>query len=525
MKNICLIIMLSYLSAQMPFDCLFNKKSSLNRSGLQSNAIIDIRNGLENELYIGTGDSLGRADITNPLAPIFETVRDELLPEGGVPALKTYTQDDGSIMIVLSGAISTYEGGDDKCSPRGTGTSWSIDSGTTWRHMPQFIESYNSPDTSITSWGSQQIKYKTVTTTAKNISYDLDVHGDYIYTTSWAGGLRRFNYTDENPEWEVIPLPMEDQDSLKCGEINENEFLLDPVDNDNHKAFSIYAQSDTIWVGTAGGINKGIVNDECIDWFHYDTEDDLGGDWIVGIIPQELSQSTTRLWLISWLGEPPSPHPLTYTDDGGKTWKDVPQFQERGIIVYNLFITSQYIIASTDHGLQYAATSNIDSWSRYPIGSDISGERILSDTYYTAISIDGEEIDPLFYIGTADGLSIISLREEKLIDNIRFWESPILFSAYPNPFFIEEYNQISSDRNVRFIYLNPNEYTGTIDVFDFAMDHVKHLTNSNPVILDGENEIVWNGRNEYGDKVANGAYFCRLSLNGKYYWTKLAVIN
>ena len=43
-------------------------------------------------------------------------------------------------------------------------------------------------------------------------------------------------------------------------------------------------------------------------------------------------------------------------------------------------------------------------------------------------------------------------------------------------------------------------------------------------ILD-ENEIIWNGRNDYGDKVANGVYFCRLFLNGEYYWTKLAVIN
>ena len=40
-----------------------------------------------------------------------------------------------------------------------------------------------------------------------------------------------------------------------------------------------------------------------------------------------------------------------------------------------------------------------------------------------------------------------------------------------------------------------------------------------------ESEVVWNGRNEYGDKVANGVYFCRLSLNGEYYWTKLAIIN
>ena len=56
------------------------------------------------------------------------------------------------------------------------------------------------------------------------------------------------------------------------------------------------------------------------------------------------------------------------------------------------------------------------------------------------------------------------------------------------------------------------------------MDHVIHLNNFKPITID-ENEIVWNGKNESGDRVANGAYFCRLSLNGKYYRTKLAVIN
>jgi hypothetical protein len=46
-----------------------------------------------------------------------------------------------------------------------------------------------------------------------------------------------------------------------------------------------------------------------------------------------------------------------------------------------------------------------------------------------------------------------------------------------------------------------------------------HLVDNN------ESEVIWNGRNEYGDQVANGVYFCRLSLNGEYYWTKLAVVN
>ena len=148
---------------------------------------------------------------------------------------------------------------------------------------------------------------------------------------------------------------------------------------------------------------------------------------------------------------------------------------------------------------------------------------ILTEDYYTSISIgEGNGPDTLL-IGTTDGLSIISTSGETL-NNIRFWDSPDRFSAYPNPFFINNQNLVGGDGHVRFIYLNSYESSGEIDIFDFAMDQVIHLDNSNPVTQD-ENEIVWNGHNEYGDQVANGVYFCRLTLKGKYYWTKLAVIN
>ena len=168
MKNIFIIISLSLLSAQMPFDCLFNKMLYLNRSSLQSNAINDIRHGLENELYIGTSDGLGYADITDPPFPIFSMVSDSLLPEGGIPALKTYELDDGNIMIVLSGATSSYiesEG----CVSSGTGISWSIDSGASWRHMPQSIAPADSPSYLIEDWGDTIFEYLAVTTPVYNV--------------------------------------------------------------------------------------------------------------------------------------------------------------------------------------------------------------------------------------------------------------------------------------------------------------------------------------------------------------------
>ena len=71
---------------------------------------------------------------------------------------------------------------------------------------------------------------------------------------------------------------------------------------------------------------------------------------------------------------------------------------------------------------------------------------------------------------------------------------------------------------------NPKNDKSSIDIFDFAMDRVVKLS-SFYMVNNAESEIIWNGKNEYGDKVANGVYFCRLSLNSEYYWTKLAVVN
>ena len=84
---------------------------------------------------------------------------------------------------------------------------------------------------------------------------------------------------------------------------------------------------------------------------------------------------------------------------------------------------------------------------------------------------------------------------------------------------------VGNDGHARFIYSNPEDYLGYIDVFDFSMDQVIHLDNQSQTDKPDDNEIIWNCRNQYGDKVANGVYFCRLFLNGEYFWTKLAIIN
>ena len=63
--------------------------------------------------------------------------------------------------------------------------------------------------------------------------------------------VRRFKYTDDDPSWELIPLPMDNQTSVSCGNYPD-DYVYNPIDpiisgnlnsggNHNHKGFSVYA--------------------------------------------------------------------------------------------------------------------------------------------------------------------------------------------------------------------------------------------------------------------------------------------
>ena len=81
MKLLFLILFFAKILASMPYDYMLHRLGpSIHSEGLNSNAIIDIRYGENNDLYLGTGDGLGYVDITNSLNPIFYTVVNDSLP-------------------------------------------------------------------------------------------------------------------------------------------------------------------------------------------------------------------------------------------------------------------------------------------------------------------------------------------------------------------------------------------------------------------------------------------------------------
>ena len=257
MKYILLIL----VSFGFSFPPLFNldRDPEIVNESLPDNGIIDIEAISNNQLYFGTSSGLGRVDIDGE-DKIFSTVMSDAMPEGGNPALAIEEN-----IIAVSGVTTYYSAATESNEPKGTGIAYSVDSGDTWKFMEQPI--VENPEEGLfhqIEWGGQTLQILAVTTSVNNVSYDLAIGGDYTYSTSWAGGLQRFNFTDDTPQWEIIPLPMDDQSQLICGDIDIEVYELNPKDpadggNHNHKGFSVFYEDNTLWVGTANGLNKGVI--------------------------------------------------------------------------------------------------------------------------------------------------------------------------------------------------------------------------------------------------------------------------
>ena len=120
-----------------------------------------------------------------------------------------------------------------------------------------------------------------------------------------------------------------------------------------------------------------------------------------------------------------------------------------------------------------------------------------------------------------DGIAISCSLIDPDWDVYRFWEDDILFSAYPNPFLRNTHNIINNEGHVRFVSDSQN-LSASIDIFDFSMDKI--ITLDAPIITNNQIEFIWNGSSEFGSKVNNGVYFCRLNDSGESKWVKLAVL-
>ena len=553
MKNLNFYMIIAFigtLSSQLPLkyslDNFYEDRFYLNRMQETSEcswpglSIIDLKFLSNEKILAGTGGGLGYFSPPNEFnsGDIYFSIVDDNLPLGGTPALKVYDFND-SKMIVVSGVQTIDYNGESAAT--GTGISWSFNDGE-WTHVEQPQDATSGY--AFFDWYGQSVQFQSISSAAKNVSYDLavDTQQGYIYAASWAGALRRYNFLEEDSEWEIVPLPMDftpiildGQEYLSCDENFPTNYIYNPVDNatgnDNHKAFSVHVEDNIIWCGTADGINKGVIRaDGCIDWQHYSTENGgLAGDWIIGFEIQYTNDNDYRLWANSWDASvgTPIPHGLSFTDDYGNTWNQVSFFKSEdnggvsGSIVYNIYFYEDFIYVSADNGL-FKCNINSDitlneNWYEIEVPLSIKSELQYEKVYSTIVYEDFEKM----WIGTDQGF-ITS-------DNLDFnsWDVPRLdllncdneknqLIAYPNPYYTD------NNQNIKFKFQS-NQLDGIIDVFDFSMNRVANSINAN--YNNGYLIADWDAKNLNNRYVPNGTYFCRLKTSQGEYWNKIIIVN
>ena len=522
----------------------------LSTNTMLSNVVTEVILQADNLVWLGTG--LGISIISDSLS--VKTLQDTLdltngsyttrIPRGGISAMTTGDQGGPYEKFMFAAAA-----GSENDIPIGKGivfTTDATDSTINWVYYDQPIDDALSDTIPFGDIGF--VAVLPVTVPQANVTYDMDLSEEFAWTASWAGGLRRFKLIDQ--VWERVPLPMDNQYVLTTckdtsyirigGKYILKDYYLNPRDpldggNHNHKAFSVLSYSDTIWVGTANGINRGILGSgNCIDWEHYSYPmDNLSGNFVVGLEIQRLNGKRI-IWAATVNADDPTEkRGISYTIDDGLSW-NTALLGER---IYNIAAFDSLVFAASANGLW--KTEDGINWALYkpahqaipvPNTAIYDLDEVLADEVYS-VAFDNRSYygDGSIWIGTGDGAAH-SYDLDGLNWKIFRAEYDINEDyAYPNPFSPYTHNVLNDNGYVRF---HTNEWPGTfvidIDIYNFAMEKVYATSFDKRISSSGT--LKWDGRDQQGVYVHNGVYFVKLtypenqSSKPSPHWVKLIVV-
>ena len=521
---------------------------SLNSSNkMLSNVVTEVILQKDQLVWLGTGlgvsvirDSLTVETLPSSTELIDGSSENTLLPEGGISAMAVGGQ--GSVMLI---AVA----GSENDIPVGKGIAYAenaTDSVINWTYYDQPIDNELSDTIPFGDIGF--VVALPITVPQANVTYDIAFSDEFAWIASWAGGLRRYKLEDKT--WERVPLPMDDQFELTTcidtsyvpigGKYILKDFYLnprDPIDggNHNHKTFSVLTYGDTIWVGTANGINRGIFGSgNCIDWEHYSYPAyGLSGNFVVSLAMQ-MFNGKRIIWAATVNADDPTEQRgVSYTTNDGLSW-NTALLGER---VYNITAHDSLVFAATANGLW--KTEDGINWARYnparqaipvPNTAIHSTDEVLANEVYS-VAFDSRPYygDNSIWIGTGDGAA-----HSYDLDGLNWKIFRAEYDqdedyAYPNPFSPYTHNVISGDGYVRF---HTNEWSGTfvidLDVYNFAMEKV--FAGSFDRRNASSGALKWNGRDTQGRPVHNGVYFVKLNYPENQtskpspHWVKLIVV-
>lgn len=394
----------------------------------------------------------------------------------------------------------------DQRLPSGTGLKFTSDLGKTWHSIPQPLDAQTD---TVVQYGINTLRALPVTVTIQNLIYDIAFTQSTIWIATFAGGLRRS--TDMGETWHRVVLPPDNLNSIMP--TDELNFCLAPVGgafcqigNLNHRVFSIVAtDSNTLYVGTANGINKS--TDNGISWVkfnHQNQNEPISGNFITAL---GYNPIVNTIWASTWKAEDPDEYyGVSYSSNGGESWRTTLR-EERP---HNFGFKQSQTIVATGNGA-FRSSDNGSTWITPGIIYDPAAKITLATSVFYSAGSLGQDV----YLGSNDGLARI--RETG------FWQgtwkiylasSPLASEVdtycYPNPF------------SPRLTQLKIKYSTGdrpakvSIRVYDFAMNYVATIIqnadrNKN---LEGSPDF-WDGRDDAGNYVPNGVYFYRVEVEGK----------
>jgi hypothetical protein len=518
-----------------------NFDSSAHR-GLKTNIIGDIEPQSDTLLWLGTGTGLA---VLRDTSSIYTLTSNKDIQEGQE---STSTPDGAVSALAVNGnsLFAAFAKSGENITV-GNGLIFSSNStGNTinWTYFNQLVD---TDADSLSPFAKRFFRGLPITVKEANVTYDASINGNNIFITSWAGGLRRYNTLTKI--WQRVPLPQDNDQILNtCDESSYittssgsilKDFYLnprDPIDggNHNHKAFSVISYSDTVWVGTANGINRGLIGaNGCINWTHYTpSTDGLSGGFVVDLAVQRY-KGYNIIWAATVLAEQGEVNGVSYSIDGGDTWNSTLIGQR----AYNITASDSIVLVATKSGLWKTIIDDpadiAKSWAKYKpakqaleIGSTETYkiDEVLSDEV-VAVSYDKRPFyssDVTIWISSWDGLARAMNAQGSNWQIYRTSYDPKKAYAYPNPFSPYEHNQLQGDG---YVHININvkiSFVVKMDVFNFAMEKVVHKEFDRRRTSTGS--FKWNGKDESGRIVDNGVYFIRLEFDEKVEWIKLIVV-
>lgn len=544
------IFLLSFLTAQIPTAEKFripfrfssyrsSASADTSQPGLLSNVVSEIRlQGDTSWVWLGTGRGLSRVKDSLNVETFFTSSE---LTNGSNTSGNFPVGAVSAIAVRGDTVFTAFASSDANDYPIGKGLVYTANStavNPAWTYYDQPVD---NADAETFPWGGIGfVQGLPITVAQYNITYDASIGGGYVWITSWAGGLRRFKISDGS--WERVPTPQDDQFTLiTCAdssyEIVDDKKILknfymnprDPVDggNHNHKAFSVLTYSDTVWVGTANGINRGIIgNQGCIDWKHYAFPfENITGNFVVSIARQYWN-SQRIIWAATMNTNENEQRGLSYTLNDGDTWHTALE----GERVYNVHAKDSLVFAASANGLW--KTEDGQNWALFKPAKNVTplqGDETLSSDVYSAVLDERSYYNgPVLWIGTSDGVARSSDLDGSNWEIYRADYDAEKIYAYPNPFSPNAHNVMAGDGYVRFHLGNVASYDVEMKVYNFAMENVYSLIFDR--LKPETGSIKWNGKDANGRLVDNGVYFIKLKYSQKLnasasdHWLKLIVV-